>query len=412
MPDPLAERRASPLTEAIGELLDGAIQPPATITRPPSGFPGAVCGVDDGRQVHLVSRGAAYRYADGDGAELPAGQQVVATDDTVFDLASLTKLFTATVVVRLAELGRLELDDPVAHHLDEYAGPAPRSLVTVRQLLTHTSGLPAEIHVWRDSPDPDSRRAAVLSHPLEAPPATRSRYSCVGYITLGLLAERLTGRPLDELVAEYVCVPLGLDRTRYRPLSGVPPQERAAVKDTIAATEMRPISWSSSHDPADPDPRGIVHDENAASLDGVSGNAGLFAPASDLLTFGRAVLGAATTDRANPLGMAREWARSMLTPQLPVGIDPGYQSGLGFRVDDPSFMGALAGTGQAYGHTGFTGTSLVIDEARDLVLVLMTNRVHPSRSWSDLNPFRRRLAQLVADHCPVGGSARSQAAWP
>ncbi len=397
----MADSLTEPLSRQIDELLRDATEPGLPDRRPGWGFPGAVCGIDDQRQVQLFASGSAYRYADSVGALLPPYLQRPVSEDTLFDLASLTKLYTATVIVRLAENGLLGLDDPLARYLDEYATPGPRATVTIRQLLTHTSGLPAEVHLWRDLPDPASRRAAVLAHPLEAPPGTRSLYSCVGYITLGLLAERLLGRPLDVLVSELICTPLGLEHTTYRPLFGVPTGCRAAVKDTIAAAEMRPITWTSDHDPHDLDPRGVVHDENAASLGGVSGNAGLFGPARDLLVFGRALLAAATSGEPNALGMGRDWARLMLTPQLPPGVGAGYQSGLGFRIDDPTFMGALAGTGRTYGHTGFTGTSLIIDEARDLVLVLVTNRVHPNRTWSELNPFRRRLAQLVADHYPV-----------
>ncbi|MET1008162.1 MAG: serine hydrolase domain-containing protein, partial [Propionibacteriaceae bacterium] len=279
-----------------------------------------------------------------------------------------------------------------------------RSAVTIRQLLTHTSGLPAEIFFWRDFADVPARRRAVLEQPLEAEPGTRSRYSCVGYITLGLLIEDLLDQPLDQAVDELVCGPLGLTSTGYNPLAGVAPGPAAErVKDRIAATEMRPITWTRLHDPADADPRGVVHDENAASLDGVSGNAGLFGPVSDLLRFGRAVLDGLTGPGpdTSALGLSRAGLREMVTPQLPPGINPGYQSGLGFRIDDESFMGALVGSQRAYGHTGFTGTSLVLDEERDLVLVLCTNRVHPSRTWSEMGTFRRQLAGLVA-----------QAAWP
>ena len=163
------------------------------------------------------------------------------------------------------------------------------------------------------------------------------------------------------------------------------------------------MDWAPSlHDPDDPDLRGVVHDENAASFDGVSGNAGLFGTAGDLLIFGRAVLDT-VAGKPTALGLSPAAVRGMLSPQLPAGVDPGYQSGLGFRIDDPTFMGELASRGRAYGHTGFTGTSLVLDETRDLVLVLLTNRVHPTRSWSALNPFRRQVASVVATrHRPSG----------
>ena len=136
----------------------------------------------------------------------------------------------------------------------------------------------------------------------------------------------------------------------------------------------------------------MVHDENAAALDGVAGNAGIFSTTGDLLALGRGIL--AGLRGTNPLPVSGALLREMVTPQPAPGADAGI--GLGFRIDDPSFMSGLLGSGRAYGHTGFTGTSLVIDEARDLVLVLLTNRVHPDRSWADLGPLRRRLADEAA----------------
>jgi CubicO group peptidase (beta-lactamase class C family) len=396
-----------PLTDQITALLEVGLT-----GSPRPTFPGAVCGVDDGERTVLVSRGWAYRYADAEGSLLPERSRRPITDDTVFDLASLTKLFTATAVMQLVESGALGLDDRLARYLDSYASPE-RAEVTVRHLLTHTSGLPADIHFWRDAPDPQARRAAVLRQPLEAPPGTRCCYSCVGYLTLGFLCE-LLGQPLGIGVKDGICVPLGLTRTGFRPLAredaagedatredAAEGNDEGDRRDSIAATEMRRISWTPLHDPDDPDPRGVVHDENAASLGGEAGNAGLFGSARDLLAFGRAVLEGLGGEQPSRLGLGGSALREMVSPQLPGGWAPAYQSGLGYRIDDRAFMGGLAGTGRAYGHTGFTGTSLVIDEARNLVCVLLTNRVHPSRSWSELNPLRRRLADLLAGHYPA-----------
>ena len=386
-----------PLTGQISALLQAG-----SSGAPHPTFPGAVCGVDDGEGAELVSCGWAYRYADADGSLLPEQSRRRVTDDTVFDLASLTKLFTATAVMQLVQGGALGLDDRLARYFDSYGG-GERSEVTVRQLLTHTSGLPADIHFWRDAPDPPARQAAVLAQPLEARPGTRFRYSCVGYLTLGFLVE-LLGEPLAVAVDQGICAPLGLTQTDYRPrarryLVGEQPQDDP--RDGIAATEMRRIDWTPLHDPGDPDPRGVVHDENAASIGGEAGNAGLFGSARDLLVFGRTVLDGLSREGPSRLGLERQTLRQMVSPQLPGNWSPAHQSGLGYRIDDRAFMGDLAGSGRAYGHTGFTGTSLVIDEARDLVCVLLTNRVHPSRNWSALDLFRRELADLLARHYPV-----------
>lgn len=346
----------------------------------------------DGYRVELVSAGHAHRYADATGRELPAEHQRRVDVDTVFDLASVTKLFTATAVVQLADRGLLGLDDPVGRHLDSYTF-GDRGRVTVRQLLTHTSGLPAEVHYWR-MPDPGGRRRAVLEESLEAAPGTRSRYSCVGYLTLGLLVERLSGLPLEEVVRRDICAPLGLTRTGYLPLRWLPDGPTGQARDQIAATELRPSGSGSGADGHEQDLRGVVHDENAASLGGVAGNAGLFASATDLLTFGRAVL---DTLNGTPsgLGLSPAAAAEMLRPQLPDGLEA-YQSGLGWRIDDPGMMTGLLGRGRTFGHPGFTGTSLLLDADRDLVCALLTNRVHPSRDWSVLGPFRQRLAELLA----------------
>ena len=397
----LAELSA-PLRRLLEEGLTGA--------RPL--FAGAVAALSVGDGTVVLSVGEARRYADTAGRLLPPAERPAVTDDTLFDLASVTKLFTATVVVRLADDGVLGLDDPVARFLPTYAGGA-RAAVTLRSLLTHTSGLPADSWVWRDQPDVDARRAALLEEPLVTPPGRVRLYSCVGYLVLGLLLEEVTGRSLDVLVEELVCGPLGMTRTGYRPrnLAGTDDQAGASAgagRDGIAATELRRVTWSPDHDPAEPDLRGIVHDEKAASLGGVAGNAGLFGTAADLLAFGRALLTAPRAGGRTPLGLSAAAARALVTPQLPAELDLDYRSGLGFRIDDPEFMGALAGAGRTYGHTGFTGTSLVVDEARDLVLVLLSNRVHPDRSWSELNPFRRRLAELAS----TGASGRAQAAVP
>lgn len=374
-----------PLVDELSRLLSRG-----RTTSPPR-FAGAVCGIDDGRQVSLVSQGWAYRYADAAGTRLPDEDARPVTDHTVFDLASITKLFTAMVIAHLAEQGALELDHRLGRFFDEYAMD-DRRRVTVRMLLTHTSGLPADIFLARDHSGVEARRAALLARPLEAAPGTRSCYSCVGYLTLGLLAERLLGQPLSVAVHDLICAPLGMRRTGFRPLEWAEP-------DDLAATEMRPTAAGRRPKARHVDPRGVVHDENAAALGGVAGNAGLFADAADLLAFGRAHLNGLAGSSA--LSLSPTTLRELVTPQLPAALETGYRSGLGFRIDDSASMGGLVGSQQAYGHPGFTGTSMVLDERRDVVLVLLTNRVHPSRTWSELASFRRQVADTLAAHYPV-----------
>jgi len=341
-------------------------------------YPGAVALVSrDGVTGPGIAVGDAVRYADASGAELPVGERVAMRPDTVFDVASLTKLFTTTVLLALVEEGGIALDTPIADRLPSFAS-GDRRAVTLRHLLSHTSGLPALLRLWTDHPDIASRRRAVLDAALERPPGRTFVYSDIGYLVAGFLAELVGGRSLPELVQDRICAPLGLTETGY-----LPDPDRVA---RAAATEdQRSVGRGMV--------RGSVHDENSWSLGGAVGHAGIFSTASDLATFGEAIR------RGGALGEARilqeETVAEMLRDQLPSDVDPGFRQGLGFRIADPTFMGALAASA-AVGHTGFTGTSLVIDSTRSLVLVLLTNRVHPSRDWSDIAAVRRRAAELAA----------------
>lgn len=341
-------------------------------------YPGAVARViRDGSPEPTIAVGDAVRYTDSSGTQLPREARVVMGQDTIFDIASLTKLFTATVVMSLVEDGLLDLDRPLADHLPSFAS-ADRRAVTLRHLLSHTSGLPDLLRLWIDQPTTAARRRAVLEAPLRHRVASTFEYSCVGYLVAGFLAEEVSRRTLPELVAERICRPLGLDDTTFRP-----PAERLA---RIAATEDRSAIGRGMI-------RGSVHDENSWSLGGTGGNAGIFSTATDLARFGEAIRRGGELDGSRILDEAT--VTEMLRDQLPTAIDPGFRQGLGFRIAAPSFMGAVAESG-AVGHTGFTGTSIVIDRSRRLVVVLLTNRVHPSREWSDLSDMRQRVAELAA----------------
>jgi CubicO group peptidase (beta-lactamase class C family) len=299
--------------------------------------------------------------------------------DTVFDLASITKLFVSTVLLTLVDQNHLALDEPIATWLPSFAG-GDRTEVTLRRLMTHTSGLPALLSLWTDWPDRAARITAILNAPLAHRPGTVFEYSCVGYLVAGLLAEQVTGRPLTELVRDRVCLPLGLTDTGY-----LPAPDRIA---RTAATEYQPAVGRGLV-------RGQVHDENSWSVGGTGGNAGIFGTAADLARFGEMLRGYGTVDGVRVLHA--DTVAQMTRDQLPADIDPGFRHGLGVRINDPKFMGVLADG--SFGHTGFTGTSLVVDRRRELVVVLLTNRVHPSRDWSDIAQVRQDVAglALVAD---------------
>ncbi|WP_234430740.1 serine hydrolase domain-containing protein [Streptomyces sp. NRRL F-4489] len=290
----------------------------------------------------------AYDPARDRGVDLPRDRWEPMRVGTVFDLASVSKLFTALAAVQQAERGRLDLDAPAAAHLPAFA-PA----ITVRDLLRHTSGLAPELPFY-ERPD-RAGQLALLRAEAAAPtggPHGAYRYSDLNLIALQLILERLTGRRLDALVRDGVTGPLGMASTAYGPLA---PQGVAATED-----QRRP--WAKADRGM---LRGEVHDENAWALGGVAGHAGLFSTAQDLAVLCRTLLNGGAYGRVRILEPASVAAL----------LDP---PGLGFAVDQRYFMGELAGRGAA-GHAGFTGTSLVLDRATDTFLVLLATTVHPVR---------------------------------
>ena len=344
---------------------------------PPDGrrplYAGAVALMGhDGAVVARDASGYALRYETGT-TELPQDQWVPMREDTVFDLASISKLFTSIAVVQLVEEGLVGLDYPVAEHLPAFAANG-KGEVTVRQLLTHTSGFTAWVPLWSRYPDKASRIAGVMEQPLLHPPGTTYVYSDLNMITLGVLVEKLRSQPLDVVVAERITGPLDMADTGYNP----------ADQGRTAATE-----YQSS--PPRGMVRGEVHDENAWSLDGVAGHAGVFSTADDLAVLSQALLNGGT------YGGTRILSRTSVTDLITnLNADfPGDDHGLGFELDQRWYMDALSGPRTA-GHTGYTGTSLVIDFSSRSFAILLTNRVHPSRSWGSNNVARRDWAHGLA----------------
>ncbi|MFF1279581.1 serine hydrolase domain-containing protein [Streptomyces sp. NPDC058299] len=311
-------------------------------------------------------RYSAYDPKTDNAVALPSDSRVPATVDTPFDLASLTKLFTSVAAVQQIERGTLGMDARVGAYLPEFTGAAAYG-VTVRQLLTHTSGLRPEIPLY-DCRDERARLALLRNTAPTAEPGTY-RYSDLNMLLLQFVLERITGRPLDVLVQEGITRPLGMTATAFGPCPGA------------AATEDQRRPWAKADRGM---LRGVVHDENAWALGGVAGHAGLFSTAPDLAVFCRALLAGGSYGPARILGA--DFVELLFTPP-----------GLGFALDQPWFMGELAGHGAA-GHTGFTGTSLVLDPATDTFLVLLANTVHPRRRPADSAPraaLATRLARAV-----------------
>ncbi|WP_340380365.1 serine hydrolase domain-containing protein [Streptomyces sp. SS7] len=312
--------------------------------------------------------GWAVRYASydpeaGAGVELPPGARVPMTVDTPFDLASLTKLCTSVAAVQQIERGTLGIDALVGAYLPDFRGAAAHG-VTVRQLLTHTSGLRPELPLY-DCADATERLELLRAETPAGEPGTYV-YSDLNMLLLQQLLERLTGRTLDVLVHEGITRPLGMTATRFGPCPGA------------AATEDQRRPWAKADRGM---LRGEVHDENAWALGGVAGHAGLFSTGRDLAVFCRTLLAGGSYGPARILGP--DFVELLLAPP-----------GLGFAVDRPWFMGELSGGGAA-GHTGFTGTSLVLDPATDTYLVLLANTVHPVRATPDSGPRARAATRLA-----------------
>lgn len=303
--------------------------------------------------------GWAVRYARYDpetdrGIELPKRSRVPMTVGTPFDIASLTKLFTSVAAVQQIERGTLGIDARVGAYLPEFRAAA-RHGITVRELLTHTSGLRPELPLY-DCADDAARMARLREEAPVGVPGTYT-YSDLNMLLLQYVLERLTGRTLDVLIHEGITRPLGMTSTDFGPSPGA------------AATEDQRKPWAKVNRGM---LRGVVHDENAWALGGVAGHAGLFSTGRDLAIFCRTLLAGGSYGPARILGP--DFVELLLTPP-----------GLGFAIDQPWFMGELAGRGAA-GHTGFTGTSVVLDPGTDTFLVLLANTVHPVRRQADSGP--------------------------
>lgn len=336
----------------------------------------------DGVIVTRDAAGWSLKYADRAGTELPADQQVAMNDATIFDMASVSKLFTSIIVLQEIEAGRVDLGEMVAHYLPEY-GENGKAEITVKALLTHTSGMQSFLPLWREHVDPASRIHAVLTSPLALPPGTAYLYSDLNLITLGVLVERVSGSALDTLVRERITGPLAMVDTGYNP--------DPAVVGRTAATEFQT-------DPPRGMVRGTVHDENAWSLGGVAGHAGIFSTATDLAILCQTILNGGTYNGARILQPGT--VRQMITNHN--AAFPGDDHGLGFEINQSWYMGGLAGP-RTVGHTGFTGTSLVIDFPSRSFAILLTNRVHPDRAWTSppggpsmINVARQDVANALA----------------
>jgi beta-N-acetylhexosaminidase len=359
---PMDSRREAQLQPAF-DVIEKAISEKA--------FPGATLAVGYRGKVSVHAFG-----------KLSYETKAAATNlNTMYDIASLTKVVaTTTLVAKLAEgdfAVPLDLDAKIERYLPEWAsGPNAewRHRVTVRHLLTHTSGLPAFKEYWRTSKGKADTLGRIFAEPLEYEPGTKEVYSDLGIILMAEIIERLTGRKLDDLGKSFIFSPLGMKDTMYRPPKKLWPQ--------IAPTE---IDNQLRHRLV----QGEVHDENAFAIGGVSGHAGIFSTAPDLAAFCQMLLNGGVY--AHQRILRRATIAQFTTPQQ---LSGGTRT-LGWAVPTEGGSSGHHFSAHSFGHTGFTGTSIWIDPDRQLFVVLLTNRVHPTRENSMMQHVRPALHDAV-----------------
>jgi CubicO group peptidase (beta-lactamase class C family) len=327
-------------------------------------FPGAV--VEAGR-----TNGVLFTRTAGRLTYEPRSTPVSAR--SIYDLASLTKVIgTAALLSREIETGRMRLNDRVRHWIPSWTGEE-RQLVTLRDLLEHSSGLPAHRQYFQTRSGRPSFEMAICEEPLEYAPRTQSIYSDPGFMLLGFAMENAASAPLDRQFDDWRDRELGADvEVRYRP--GPEWLER------IAPTEITPFGETRC---------GEVHDENAAALGGVAAHAGLFGTA--------AAVGAC----------ARWWMRSASLPLFAARTSvPASSRALAWDTMLPTSSCGTKMSASAIGHTGFTGTSLWLDPADDLYVVILTNRVHPTRDGEGIQDVRRALHDAIVTALQAGAAGR------
>ena len=349
--------------------------------------PGAVVVVGRGDQT-------VYEKAFGFRATVPAEEPM--TLDTVFDLASLTKVVgTTTAVMTLIEEGRLRLNDTVASHIPGFERYG-KGGITIRHLMTHVSGLrpDVDLHPWTGY---DAAIALAIDEVPTSAPGENFVYSDINFFLLGDIVKRVTGQSLDAYLRARVFEPLGMTETGFLPpkplLPRIAPTERCADQD----------AWPCKRPDAMP-LRGVVHDPTARRMGGIAGHAGLFSTARDLKLFARMLLGKGRLGTTRVLSAASVTA--MTSPQTPAGMTS--IRGLGWDIDTSysSNRGDLFPVGTSYGHTGFTGTSLWIDPGSNSYVIFLSSRLHPDGT-GDVGVLRSRIATVAAAAVTSDGTIKS-----
>lgn len=308
-----------------------------------------------------VGRGKDIFFKSSYGDRMRTPEELPLTEDCLFDLASLSKVVgTTSAALRLLEQGKIRLTDTLGDYFDNCYG---KENITVKHLMTHSSGLKGYVPVWKMDISREEAIDAILKYPQEVPVGEKVIYSCTGYILLGKILEKICGETLDKIVKKEVTEPLGMKNTVY-----CPPADSVCV-----ATENL---------------CGVVHDENARFLGGVSGNAGLFSTLDDMIIFAQ---------------MLSEGGRGYLDPKIfalatndHTGDLPDFSRGLGFLLyRGGDFVAGSQMSLGSFGHTGFTGTSLFVDKESGVYCILLANRVYFGRDNQAFFPYRRGFYDMV-----------------
>lgn len=350
--------------KALGRELTDSLRAILTAAVADRAFPGAYAIVGDSRGV-LAQIGA---------GRLDWGKSAKPDEKSVWDLASLTKVVaTTTSLAQLIESGKVALDSPVVRYVPEWTGGG-RETVTIRHLLTHSSGLPAFKPYDTLTKNPDSLATLLFTTPLERPPGERMTYSDIGAFMMGEVVKRVSGLTLDRYFDRQVARPLKLKETRF-----VPPR---SWRRRIAPTEIDTLRGGLVH--------GAVHDERAYYLGGVAAHAGLFGSARDLARFATMMLRNGALEGARILQPAT-------VAQFTAYVDSAFSNrALGWQkpAGNSAWAGRFMGS-RAFGHTGFTGTSMAIDPELDIYIILLSNRVNPTRNNPRITDVRRRVADAA-----------------
>jgi CubicO group peptidase (beta-lactamase class C family) len=342
------------IRDSVKQVLDRALRD--------SAFPGAIAVVGRGSGIITTYAVGRIDWA----ADAPAPDQ-----HTMWDMASLTKVVGLTSgLMQLVAAGKIDLDAPVQKHLPAWTGPN-KQRVLVRQLSTHTSGLPAFKAYDAITHDPDSLAKLMFATPLDTLPGAKMVYSDIGAYLLGRIVEQVSGQSLDQYLHDHVFEPAGMHETMFRPPFSLFP--RIAPTEYDSTQRHRLV-------------RGMVHDERAYYLGGVSAHAGLFSSAHDVARFTQMLLNKGMIDgrRVLPASAITQFTKRQVADRA-----------LGWQKPDGNNSGGHRLSEEAFGHTGFTGTSIWVDPPRDVYIVLLSNRVNPTRANNRIGRVRVQLADAV-----------------